>query len=273
MTGGQPAEGVVPGWERQWLGPIAAARQSWGLPLDLARRGPAAGTPTDLAIRQPRRTLQERPAAAPRPVVTADRHHDVAALVAATLACGLVVRRSSRRRFYRPSPPSAGKGAPRKHGPVCRTHDPATHGTPDRTQRAADPARGWVRVEGWERRHGQGSETVEVTGARVTGGRLPGAAVRWGWLWAAGVWRLWLARDATAETALPWERPQPVGPRPDRPRFVQTQNPERRSHGPPGHQLGVEMACGTAPRGSFHTSEGPLSVGVMPKHVSRTCAT
>jgi DDE superfamily endonuclease len=265
VTGGQPAEGVVAGWEWQWLGRIAAHRQSWVLPLDVARRGPAAGTPTDLAIAQLRRTLKARPVDAPRPVVTADSHYDVAALIAAKLPCDLLVRLSSRRRFYRRPPPYTGKGAPRKHGEVFRTHDPATHRAPDRSQTVADPARGWVRVDVWERLHSQGSETVEVAVARVTVGRLPrresppeplwlawhgelpadltllwrwyeqrfplehlfrflkqdlgwtaarvrlpGAALRWSWLLAAGVWQLWLARTATAETALPWERPQPV---------------------------------------------------------------
>jgi hypothetical protein len=268
VTGGQPAEGVVPGWEWQWLGRVAAQRQGWVLPLDVARRGPAAGTPTAVAIAQLRRTLKVRPADAPRPVVAADSHYDVAELVAADLACDFLVRLSRRRRFYRPPPPYAGKGAPRKHGPVFRTHDPATHGPPDRSQTIADAARNWVRVDVWERLHGQGAETVAFAVARVTVGRLPrreappdplwlawsgevpadptllwrwyeqrfpmehrfrflkqtlgwtavrvrrpGAALRWSWLLAAGIWQLWLARAATAETALPWERPRPVDQR------------------------------------------------------------
>ena len=40
--------------------------------------------------------------------------------------------------------------------------------------------------------------------------RTPGTAVRWTWLVATGVWQLWLARNATVETRLPWERPQPA---------------------------------------------------------------
>lgn len=268
VTGGQPAEGVVPGWEWQWLGRIAAHRQRWVLPLDVARRGPAAGSPTALAITQLQRALKARPPAAPRPAVTADSHYGVADLIGAKLPCDFLVRLSSRRRFYRPPPPYAGKGAPRKHGPVFRTHDPTAHGAPDRTQTVADPARGWVRVDLWERLHRQGSETVEFAVVRATVGRLPrrepppdplwlawhgavpadltplwrwyeqrfpmehlfrflkqdlgwttvrvrppGAAVRWTWLLAAGVWRLWLARAATAETALPRERPHPVARR------------------------------------------------------------
>jgi hypothetical protein len=265
VTGGQPAEGVIPGWEWQWLGRIAAHRQSWVLPLDVARRGPASGSPTTLAISQLRRTLATRPTDAPRPVVTADSHYDVADLIAAGLACDLLVRLSSRRRFYRRPSPYAGTGAPRKHGPVFRTHDPATHGSPDRTQTVTDPTRGWVRIDVWERLHCQGSETIEFAVVRVTVGRLPrretppdplwlawhgqlpdeltllwrwyeqrfpmehlfrflkqdlgwtavrvrlpGAAVRWSWLLAAGIWQLWLARAATCETRLPWERPQPA---------------------------------------------------------------
>jgi DDE superfamily endonuclease len=268
VTAGQPAEGVVPGWEWQWLGRIAAHRQSWVLPLDIARRGPAAGSPTQLAIAQLRRTLKTRAADAPRPVVATDSHYDVAELIAAGLGCDLLVRLSSRRRFFRRPPPYAGKGAPRKHGPVFRTHAPQTQGTPDRTQTVTDPARGWVRVDVWEHLHGQGTEAIECAVVRVTVGRLarretppdplwlawhgelpgdlsllwrwyeqrfpmehlfrflkqdlgwtaiqvrfPGAAVRWTWLLAAGVWQLWLAREAAAETALPWEKSQPVAQR------------------------------------------------------------
>ncbi len=312
VTRGQPAEGVVPGWEWQWLGCVAAQRQSWVLPLDVARRGPAAGTPTELAIAQLRRTLKARPADAPRPVVTADSQYDVAALIAAGLACDLLVRLSSRRRFYRPPPPYAGKGAPRKHGPVFRTHDPATHGTPDRTQQIADPVRGWVRVDVWERLHCQGAETVEFAVARVTVGRLsrretppeplwlawhgdlpadltllwrgtngasrwsicsvssnrswagprsgcepPGAAVRWSWLVAAGVWQLWLARTATAETALPWERPQPVERRSpgrvhrDFPRLVRGLTSPVRPPRPRGKSPGRRPGEGTGRRQRF----------------------
>ncbi len=312
VTGGQPAEGVVPGWEWQWLGRIARARQSWVRPLDVARRGPATGTPTALAIVQLRRTLTARPADAPRPVVTADRHYDVAALIAAKLPCDLLVRLSSRRRFSRRPPPYAGKGAPRKHGPVFRTHDPTTHGDPDRTQQVADPVRNWVRVDVWERLHGQGTATVEVTVARVTVGRLPrrdtppeplwlawhgelpadltllwhwyaqrfpmehlfrflkqdlggtairvrtpGAAVRWSWLVAAGMWQLWLAREATAETALPWERAQPVGQRSpgrvrrDFPRLLRGLTSPVRPPRPRGKSPGRRPGEGTGRRKRF----------------------
>lgn len=312
VTGGQPAEGVIPGWEWQWLGRIAAHRQSWVLPLDVARRGPAAGSPTALAITQLRRTLKARPADAPRPVVTADSHYDVADLIAANLPCDLLVRLSRRRRFYRRPLPYTGKGAPRKHGPVWRTHDPATHGAPDRTRTVADPARGWVRIDVWERLHSQGSETVEVTVVRVTVGRLPrretppeplwlawhgelpddlsllwrwyeqrfpmehlfrflkqdlgwttvrlrtpGTAVRWTWLVATGVWQLWLARDATVETRLPWERPQPVAQRSpgrvrrDFPRLLRGLSSPARPPQPRGKSPGRRPGEGTGRRQRF----------------------
>jgi hypothetical protein len=320
VSGGQPAEGVVPGWEWQWLGRIAAHRQSWVLPLDVARRGPAAGTPTELAITQLRRTLKTRPADAPRPVVTADSHYDVAALIAAALPCDLLVRLSSRRRFFRPPPPYAGKGAPRKHGPVFRTHDPTTHGEPDRSQTVADPARGWVRVDLWERLHGQGTATVEFAVVRVTVGRLPrretppeplwlawhgevptdltllwrwyeqrfpmehlfrflkqdlgwtairvnrpGTALRWSWLLAAGIWQLWLARAATAETALPWERPQPVAHRSpgrvrrDFPRLLRGLTSPARPPRPRGKSPGRRPGEGTGrrPRCAIHRRGPP----------------
>ena len=40
--------------------------------------------------------------------------------------------------------------------------------------------------------------------------RAPQTADRWGWLLAAGVWQVWLARAAVAERRLPWERAAPL---------------------------------------------------------------
>ena len=56
----------MPGWEYQWLVAVPEATRSWVLPLDVARRGPAAGTPTALAIAQLRRALAARARPAPR---------------------------------------------------------------------------------------------------------------------------------------------------------------------------------------------------------------
>ncbi|MBI4582244.1 MAG: hypothetical protein HY718_21290 [Planctomycetes bacterium] len=51
VTPGVPPAGGVPAGEYQWLVVVPEATGSWGLPLDVARRSPTAGTPTELAIR------------------------------------------------------------------------------------------------------------------------------------------------------------------------------------------------------------------------------
>jgi len=81
-TGGQPQEGVVPGWEWPWLGAVKAGTSSWVVPLSVERRGPQAGAPTTLAVRQLRTALAAQPAGAPRPVVLMDSHYDLGDLAA-----------------------------------------------------------------------------------------------------------------------------------------------------------------------------------------------
>jgi hypothetical protein len=196
---GQPQDGIVPGWEWQWLGAVTAGTSSWVLPLSVERRGPQAGSPTVLAIGQVRAALAARPAAMPRPVVVMDSHYDVGALAAANLECDLLARRSARRCFYRAPPPYPGFGAPRKHGPVFRTHDPATHGLPDRTQRQLDPAHGWVQIDCWERLHRQPAPTVELTVLRVTVGRLPRRATP-----PAPLWLVWAGQALPADLTQLW---------------------------------------------------------------------
>src|SRR4051812_30544822 len=49
-TAGIPQDGVVPGWEYEWLVAVPAPGTCWILPLDVARRGPCDGTPTAVAI-------------------------------------------------------------------------------------------------------------------------------------------------------------------------------------------------------------------------------
>src|SRR3990172_8049630 len=56
---GYPQEGLVPGWEYQWLVAAPLPGTSWVLPLDVARRGPTAGAPTALALTQLRRVLAD----------------------------------------------------------------------------------------------------------------------------------------------------------------------------------------------------------------------
>lgn len=199
VTGGQPQEGVVPGWEWQWLGAVMAGASSWVLPLSVERRGPQAGTATTLAIQQLQTVLAAQPAGAPRPVVTMDSHYDLGALAAAGLRCDLLARLSARRRFYRAPPSYAGFGAPRKHGSVFRTHDPATHGRPDRTVHCPDPARDWVQIDAWERLHSQATPTTEVLVIRVTVGRLPRRRTP-----PAPLWLAWRGEALPADLTALW---------------------------------------------------------------------
>jgi hypothetical protein len=173
VTGGQPQEGVVPGWEYQVLAAIPEDDGSWGLGLDVARRDPATGTPTRLAITQVERCLAVRPVAAPPPVVALDSHYRVHELIAADLACDWLVRLQSNRRLFRAPPPYAGKGAPRKHGAKFKLDDPATHGTPDRTQVLHDPVRGKVTIDAWRDLHDQSAPDCSFAVVRIQPERLP----------------------------------------------------------------------------------------------------
>ncbi|MGH2456686.1 MAG: transposase [Candidatus Limnocylindria bacterium] len=267
LNRGRPQAGIVAGWEYQWLVAVPEADGSWVLPLDVARRAPAAGSPTQLAICQLRAVLAQSPATAPRPVVTLDSHDDAVALIGAELGVDLLVRLAGHRRFHRRPGPYRGRGRRPIHGPLFRCKDPATHGTPDRTRVLTDPDHGRVVIDVWEHLHTQPAATVEFAVVRVQPERLPRrarppaplwlawhggplpddlallwrwyerrfavehgfrllkqdlgwttirprapqAADRWGWLLAAALWQLWLARPLVADQRLPWERPLPPG--------------------------------------------------------------
>ena len=178
---GIPQSGIVPAWEYQWVVAVPEVRGSWVLPLDLARRGPSAPSPTALALTQLRRALALRPTGAPRPVVTFDSNYDAVALAQAVqatdpaqrLAVDLLVRLNPRRRFFRAPPPYGGRGAPRKHGPLFRLRDPSSHGTPDASARGEDPAHGWVQVDVWLGLHSPRAATTLLTLVRVQVDHLP----------------------------------------------------------------------------------------------------
>jgi DDE superfamily endonuclease len=173
VTAGTPQSGIVGAWEYQWLVALPESCGSWLLPLDVTRRSPTAGTPTQVAIRQVRAALAAYPGDAPRPLVVLDSQYDLAELVQADLPVDWLARLASHRRFYRTPPPYAGTGRPRKHGAVFRLKDPTTHGTPDRTQTEIDPAYGTVTIDIWEGLHAQPTPTVEVTVGRVMVAHLP----------------------------------------------------------------------------------------------------
>jgi hypothetical protein len=173
VTGGTPHSGIVGSWEYQWLVAVPEAAGSWALPLEVARRDLAAGTATTLAITQLRTALAARPARAPRPLLLLDSHYDVVELLEAGVPVDVLARLAANRRFYRRPGPYAGKGAPRKHGPVFRVADPATHGLSDRTQFLPDADYGLVRCDVWAGLHTQPAPLVELTVLRISVAHLP----------------------------------------------------------------------------------------------------
>jgi hypothetical protein len=170
---GVPQDGVVPAWEYEWLVDAPEPGSSWVRPLDVRRRGPRSGTPTAVAIRELRAALARRPSGATRPVAAYDSSYDPITFVRAGLAVDLLVRLRTNRRFYREPGPYPGHGRPRKHGPVLKLADPATHGTPDRNAALDDPVHGAVRVDVWEHLHGQTAADAPFTLVRIDVERLP----------------------------------------------------------------------------------------------------
>jgi hypothetical protein len=199
---GLPQDGVVPAWEYQWLVAVPLPGQSWVLPLDVVRRSPTAGTPTQLALDQLARVLPHAPAGQPRPVVAFDSGYDPVAFVRAQqqgkLAADVLVRLAGHRVFYRQPPPYAGQGRPRKHGAVFRCKDATTHGPPDHQTQWADPERGTMTVAVWAGLHTQKAPDAPFTVVRITMERLPRRDTPPQPLWLA-----WIAPDGATGPTLP----------------------------------------------------------------------
>lgn len=185
VTAGTPQSGIVGAWEYQWLVVLPEGAGSWMLPVAIDRRGPTAGSPTEVAISQVRTVRTAQPATAPRPVIVCDSGYDLAALAQAALDVDWLGRLASNRRFYRPPPPYAGKGRPRIHGPVFRLGDPATQGDPAEEQTYADDAYGQVTLTRWDGLHAQATPTVTGTVLRITVAHLPHHATPPAPLWLA----------------------------------------------------------------------------------------
>jgi hypothetical protein len=225
VTAGVPQQGIVAGWEYQWLVAVPEAHGSWILPLDVTRRPPpatpappaAATTPTSLAIHQLRATLAVAPDAAPRPVVTFDSGYDPVTLARAQqdavgLAVDVLVRLASHRVLYREPAPYPGRGRPRTHGPGFRFKEPTTHDQPDREATLEHPDYGPVVVRAWAGLHVRHAPEVPFTVVCVQVGRLPRRARPPAPLWLAWVggplpddlhlvWR-WYLRRFTVEHGL-----------------------------------------------------------------------
>lgn len=201
VAAGIPQGGVVPGWEYQWLVALPEWTGSWVLPLDIARRAPESPSPTALALRQLHQVLEARPPQAPRPVVVLDSGYDPVQLArsAEKERAGFLVRLAKHRVFYRAPGPYQGRGAPRKHGPVFRLKDPATHGEPDRQASAVDPDYGQVTVEVWSGLHARSGPEAPFSVVRVQVERLPRRAKP-----PAPLWLAWIGEELPADLLELW---------------------------------------------------------------------
>jgi hypothetical protein len=196
---GIPQDGVVPAWEYEWLVQVPEPGSSWVLPLDVRRRGPAAGTPTVVAIRLLGAALADRPADAPRPVVALDNGYDPVQLARAHLEADLLIRLRSNRTFYAAPPPYAGRGAPRKYGARFKLNDPRTHGAPTRRASLEDPRCGHVQVDVWLQLRARGAADVPFTLVRVQLERLPRRAKP-----PAPFWLAWIGGELPADLLELW---------------------------------------------------------------------
>lgn len=199
VTAGFPQDGVVPAWEYEWLVAVPEAEGSWVLPLDVCRRGPSAGTPTQVAIRQLQTALDRRAADAPRPVVVLDSGYDPVQLGRAQLRANLLVRLKSNRVFCRVPGPYQGRGAPRKHGAPFRLKAPASHGAPDRSAEVEDAHYGQVRIEVWQQLHARSAAAVPFSLVRVQVGRLPRREQP-----PAPLWLAWIGGELPDDLTLLW---------------------------------------------------------------------
>jgi hypothetical protein len=220
---GIPQEGVIPAWEYQWLGIVPSPSGSWYLPLDVVRRAPGAGTPTQLALLQIRRGLGVLPAAYPRPIVTFDSNFDVTDLGLAIqtapskneqpLAVDALVRLAPKRRFYRRASGYSGKGRPPIHGRPLRLPEIADRpladlppaDAPDRAVWLRDPSHGLVTIAEWQDLHpygavgGKGLSCLSLSVIRVSVERLPKSAKR-----PKPLWLCWISPEPLPDLLTAW---------------------------------------------------------------------
>lgn len=181
---GIPQAGVVPAWEYEWLVTLPAPGTSWVLPLDVRRRGPSDGTPTAVQLAMLQEALAHRPPEAPRPVVPLDSGYDPVQVARADLAADVLVRLRTNRVFYPAPGPYAGRGAPRKYGPVFKLADATTHGPPAGSATGGDPHYGKVQVDVWQHLRVKGAANAPFTicASKWSGSRAGASRqVRCGW--------------------------------------------------------------------------------------------
>jgi hypothetical protein len=208
---GYPQSGIVPAWAYQWLVVVAEGTGSWVLPMDVQRRGPTAGSATDVALDQITRVRVAQAAPAERPVVTLDSGYDLDALARAHLDADLLVRLKKSRVLYRQPTHQPVRGRPRLHGQPFRLADERTHGHAEHHVEVLHPIHGRVRVDAWTELHVAGAPTAPLSVVRIQLERLPNAKRPPQPLWLAWIgsrlpsdltrlW-FWYARRFTVEHA------------------------------------------------------------------------
>jgi hypothetical protein len=186
---GIPQDSPIVGWEYEWLFELPAVGGSWVLPLDVERRAPGRGRPTEVAVGQLRAAWARRPPGAARPVALYDSGYDPVQFARAELPLDVLVRLRTRRKFLGPPGPYRGRGPRPKHGPAFKLWDASTHPPPARSAEIEDPTRGRVRVEAWPDQHVRGAHDAPFTVVRVQVERLPRRARSPQPLWLAWVGR------------------------------------------------------------------------------------
>jgi hypothetical protein len=187
---GIPQEGLVPGWEFQWLVEIPCTGTSWVRPLDVARRGPTTGTPTALALTQLARVLPEIAPDYPRPVVAVDSSYDpldLARLIQTGQRIDALVRLNPHRVFWTPPPTTSGTGHPRWYGDKVKLWQPATLPTADASATLTEPRHGTVRVDLWRGMLQRPHRDRPLTLVRIQVEHLPRSSRRPAPLWLAWI--------------------------------------------------------------------------------------
>lgn len=156
---------VKPGWEFSTLGLLPAHPSSRVYWLD-TNRVDSTHRAIDVGVSQLDRLL---PQLGQSPIVLCDARYASAAWIAATkhLNCSQLIRTASNRRLYRPPPPPAHKGRPRKDGQKFQGKDESSYFEPHSKWEGIDRKGKTIKVSCWQELHLQRCRDVEITVIRV----------------------------------------------------------------------------------------------------------